>query len=159
MLKANTAPISATCLANEFSVTRQIIVADIALLRAMGNSIRSEHRGYVLEKSISKNIKRIVVKHDSDLTREELYTIVDNGGRVVDVVVEHTVYGQLSATLNLASRYDVDKFLSKVASEGATPLSQLTEGLHIHSIDVNDEEAYERIIAKLTELKILVENE
>ena len=42
--------ISATALADSFGVTRQIIVADVALLRAAGNPIRAEHRGYVLDR-------------------------------------------------------------------------------------------------------------
>ena len=151
-------PISATSLANLFSVTRQIIVADIALLRAFGHSIRAEHKGYVLEKENSNEIiKKIVVKHGDEVTTDELYAIVDNGGRVVDVIVEHPIYDKISAELNLASRYDVDCFINKIKEQDAAPLSVLTEGLHIHTVAVKDNEAFDRIIKKLTELKILVD--
>ena len=159
-LKASNEAISANVFAEAFSVTRQIIVADIALLRASGYPIRAEHRGYVLEK-VEKNdiVKRIVVKHGMEEVKNELYIIVDNGAKVVDVIVEHSVYGKLSAELNLSSRYDVDKFLQKVKEEGASSLSDLTEGLHIHTISSKDEESFDRIVEQLNELKILVDYE
>ena len=157
-LQNSSEPISATCLANSFSVTRQIIVADIALLRAFGHSIRAEHKGYVLEKANANEItKRIVVKHGKETVTDELYTIVDNGGRVIDVIVEHPIYDKISAELNLSSRYDVDSFIHKVNEQGAAPLSVLTEGLHIHTIAIKDIDAFDRIVKKLTDLNILVE--
>ena len=157
-LQNSNEPVSATSLANAFSVTRQIIVADIALLRAFGHSIRAEHKGYVLEKANGNElIKRIVVKHGNEAVTEELYAIVDNGGRVIDVIVEHPIYDKISAELNLSSRYDVDSFINKVNEQGATPLSVLTEGLHIHTIAVKDSDAFDRIVKTLTDLKILVE--
>ena len=159
-LKASNEAISANVFAEMFSVTRQIIVADIALLRASGYPIRAEHRGYVLEK-VEKNdiVKRIVVKHGMEEVKNELYIIVDNGAKVVDVIVEHSVYGKLSAELNLSSRYDVDKFLQKVKEAEASSLSDLTEGLHIHTISLKDEESFGRIVEQLNELKILVDYE
>ena len=157
-LNSSNEPISANVFANVFSVTRQIIVADIALLRAAGHPIRSEHKGYFLEKS-NKNeiIKRIVVRHIGDEVKNELYTIVDNGAKVVDVIVEHTVYGKISAELNLSSRYDVDKFLQKLDKTGANPLSILTEGLHIHTVSLKDTESFERITEQLKGLNILID--
>ena len=158
VLENSTAPVSATALAKMFSVTRQIIVADIALLRAIGHSIRAEHKGYVLETASRDEITKIIaVKHDNDMVAEELYTIVDNGGRVLNVIIEHSIYGKISAELNLSSRYDVDCFINKLSRQGATPLSLLTEGLHTHTIAVKDNDAFDRIVNKLSELKILVE--
>ncbi len=152
------APISATTLANKFSVTRQIIVADIALLRAAGSIIRAEHKGYVLEKPFGESLqKRIVCTHDKDGTREELYAIVDNGGTVLDVIVEHSLYGSISANLGVSTRYAVDEFIKRVESTGASQLSDLTGGIHVHTVSVKDEEMFERICAKLKELGVLVE--
>ena len=152
------APISATTLAKKFSVTRQIIVADIALLRAAGSIIRAEHKGYVLEKPFGESIqRRIVCTHDKEGTREELYAIVDNGGTVLDVVVEHSLYGSISANLGVSTRYAVDEFMKRAESTGATPLSDLTGGIHVHTVSVKDEEMFERICAKLKELSVLVE--
>ena len=158
-LNQSTAPISATRLAEEFSVTRQIIVADIALLRAAGHVIRAEHRGYVLDKADNDGIlKRIVVKHGKDSVQEEFYAIVDNGGKVLDVIVEHSMYGIISVKLNVATRYDADAFVKKIHETGANPLSILTQGLHIQTVSVPDEQCFERIINKLTELNIFIES-
>lgn len=154
------APISATTLAKKFSVTRQIIVADIALLRASGSLIRAEHKGYVIERPYGETLqKRIVCSHEKDVTREELYAIVDNGGTVLDVIVEHSLYGSISANLGVSTRYGVDEFIKRAESTGATQLSDLTGGVHIHTLSVKDEETFERICARLNELGVLVETE
>lgn len=157
-LEKSQVPISANSIAEEFGVTRQIIVADIALLRASGYGIRAEHKGYVLDKpDTSALTKKIAVKHDKESVCNEFYAIVDNGGRVLDVSVDHSVYGRISAELNVASRYDADKFVEKINLTGANPLSLLTHGLHIHTISVENEENFERIKDKLTELGIFIE--
>lgn len=159
-LQASEKPISASRFASEFSVTRQIIVADIALLRASGHPIRAEHKGYVLERSESPAIrKRVVVKHGNAEVRDELYAIVDNGGRALDVIVQHSVYGKIVAELNLSSRYDVDRFIRQINETEAKPLLLLTEGLHIHTITVKDEESFRNIVDRLTELRILLEHD
>ena len=156
-LKQETAPISASVLASEYSVTRQIIVADIALLRAAGHSISAKNRGYILETATGGLIKRIAVNHGKDNVTEELYAVVDNGGKVLDVIIEHVVYGKISVELNISSRYDADVFVSKITETGASPLSLLTEGLHIHTLSVPDEAAILRIEKKLSELGVLIE--
>jgi transcriptional regulator of NAD metabolism len=99
-LKGASAPISASSLASEYYVTRQIIVADIALLRAAGHSISAKNRGYILDTNTNGLIKRIAVNHGKDEVTEELYAVVDNGGKVLDVIVEHLVYGKISVELN-----------------------------------------------------------
>ena len=160
LLENSSSPISATSLASKFSVTRQIIVADIALLRAGGSPIRAEHKGYVLDKTDSEyTVRRIVVQHGKDELKEELYAVVDNGAKVRDVIIEHSVYGRISAELGHSSRYDVDKFIQRINETGASPLSQLTEGLHIHTIAVKDEESFRAILERLTRLGILIEYE
>jgi len=158
-LQESSVPISASALASLFSVTRQIIVADIALLRASGISISAKSRGYVLDGKNDGIIKRIAVKHSEEELSSELYTIVDNGGLVIDVIVEHSVYGRISAELNLSSRYDVDEFIKKVSSTGASPLSLLTKGFHIHTISVRDEDAFKRISSQLSKMNILIESD
>ena len=151
-------PVCATSLANDFGVTRQIIVADIALLRASGYPIRAEHKGYVLDKPDTSAItKKVAVNHSKESMIDELYAIVDNGGKVLDVTVEHSIYDRISAQLNIASRYDADKFMEKINTTGANPLSLLTHGLHIHTVAVENEESFLRIRDKLTELGIFIE--
>ena len=157
-LQESAKPISATCFANEFSVTRQIIVADIALLRASGYPIRAEHKGYILEKPEGHAmLKRLVVKHDRNQVEDELYAIVDNGGKVIDVIVQHSIYGKIVAELNLSSRYDVDRFVLKINETGAKPLSFLTEGLHVHTIAVKDEDSFQGIVERLQEMHIFLD--
>ncbi|MBQ8177563.1 MAG: transcription repressor NadR [Clostridia bacterium] len=158
-LNASYTPISATTFADTFGVTRQIIVADIALLRATGQPIRSEHKGYIIDKPDDSLIKRIVTKHDKAQVQDELYAIVDNGGKIIDVIVEHSVYDKITALLNLSSRYDVDQFVHKIQSTGANPLSILTEGLHTHTVSVKDQASYERILSALSNLNVLIEGE
>ena len=157
-LQESAKPISATCFANEFSVTRQIIVADIALLRASGYPIRSEHKGYILEKPEGHAmLKRLVVKHGKNDVKDELYTIVDNGGKVLNVIVEHSIYGKIEAELNLSSRYDVDRFVLNINETGAKPLSFLTEGLHVHTIAVKDEDSFQGIVERLKAMRIFLD--
>ena len=157
-LTESSAPVSATCLAGECNVTRQIIVADIALLRAGGCPIRAEHKGYVLDKEETPDkMRRVVVKHGKEAVRDEFYAVVDNGGSVLDVIVDHSMYGKISVELNITSRFDADEFVQKISETGVYPLSLLTEGLHVHTILIKDEASYRRILDKLTALKILID--
>ena len=156
MLEENDTSISATSLANKFNVTRQIIVADIALLRATGYSIIADNKGYKLNTINTDLIKRIVVQHTKDDVNNEFYAIVDNGAKVLDVVVEHPVYGKISVELNISSRYEADEFVTKLDETNSNPLSLLTQGIHIHTIEVPNEQAFERIKNKLSELGILI---
>ena len=157
MLQASDSSISATTLANKFSVTRQIIVADIALLRAAGHSITADNKGYKLNTINKELIKKIVVQHSKDDVNNELYAVVDNGGKVIDVIIEHPIYGQISVELNLSSRYEVNEFIEKLNTTNSNPLSLLTEGIHIHTIEIPNEQAFERIKNQLSKLGILIE--
>ena len=157
LAKAKSA-LNATKIAEKFGVTRQIIVADIALLRAAGNSIRAEHRGYVLDKPENEIRKPIVCRHSKEGVADEFYAIVDNGGKILDVQVEHSLYGIISANLSICSRYDADEFVREATQKDATQLSDLTGGIHVHTICVKDEETFERICEKLTALGILVKD-
>ena len=113
LLAASDRPMSATALAARCGVSRQIIVGDVALLRAGGVAVMATPRGYILENAASAPAyaeRRIVAHHDDDRLREELYTIVDLGGAAIDVTVEHSIYGQITAPLHIFSRYDADAF-------------------------------------------------
>lgn len=151
-------PLSATALANRFSVSRQIVVGDIALLRAAGVQITATPRGYVLTDAARQEVRCTVacVHSSADMARE-LYLIVDNGGEVLDVVVEHPVYGELRGPLCLRSRYDVGEFLRRVESAPAKPLSVLTDGLHLHTLSFPDRETRDRVLAALKDSGFLLE--
>ena len=157
-LKENEHSISAAALAKLCNVTRQIIVADIALLRASGHRIVADNKGYKLQFVKAECMKRILVKHGKDDVSNEFYAVVDNGGKVLDVIVDHSIYGKISVELNISSRYEADEFVSKLDKTNANPLSLLTEGVHIHTIEVPNEEAYIRIKNALIKLNILVED-
>ena len=147
-------PISAAALAAKFSVSRQIIVGDIALLRAAGQEITATARGYVIPAQ-NGLLRRIACIHSAGETRDELDAMVDCGCTVVDVIVEHPVYGQLTAPLHLSSRLDVEQFMKRM--DGAAPLSQLTGGVHLHTLSCPDETAYEHLLQLLRQRGFLVE--
>lgn len=140
-------PVSASALAKAFNVSRQVIVGDVALLRAEGCDIISTARGYLCpkNKSTDRYIAKLACRHRNEQTKNELYTIVDMGGSVLDVVVEHCVYGELSVRLELHCRRDVDLFLERFAGGGARLLSDLTDGLHLHTISCPDAESFAMI--------------
>lgn len=150
------APLSAAALAKACGVSRQIIVGDVALLRAAGHAVQATPRGYLLERDRGGYLRPVACLHAADDMERELNLIVDNGCTVVDVTVEHPVYGQLSAPLALSSRYDVSEFIRRVSEHDAKPLSLLTEGVHLHTLRCPDEAAYRRVAAALDEAGFLV---
>ena len=156
-LRAAKAPVSATALAKKLSVSRQIIVGDVALLRASGADISATPRGYVILKPSQDLIRRVACRHDAAGMEAELCAVVDQGCSVLDVIVEHPVYGQLTGPLQLSSRYDVGQFLSRCA--GARPLSDLTGGIHLHTLSCPDEDAFCRVREALGAMGILWEGE
>ncbi|MBQ3102689.1 MAG: transcription repressor NadR [Oscillospiraceae bacterium] len=150
-------PISATALAGRFSVSRQVIVGDIALLRAAGCSIISTPRGYYIEKEHSHGIiHQLICCHSGEQMAEELNAIVDCGCKVINVIVEHPIYGALTGELQIASRLDVECFVERVRSNDALPLSALTEGLHTHTVSCPNEEVFFRLRNILQECGILI---
>lgn len=146
-------PISATALAGKFSVSRQIIVGDIALLRASGLDIVATPRGYKLGETAGL-IRTVACIHNGvEELEKELLAMVDNGCTVIDVVVEHRLYGEITGQLSLSSRYDVQQFVER--AKDSSTLSSLTGGLHLHNLRCPDEEAYQRVCRDLEKLGIL----
>lgn len=141
-------PISGTELASLFGVSRQVIVQDIALLRATNKNILSTNKGYLLyhpEKNSTKAKRIFPVFHYFDDIQDELYTIVDCGGKILDVVVEHDIYGQITLDLILKNRNDVDEFMKKIEHTSSQPLHVLTGGLHYHSVEAENEDILNKI--------------
>ncbi len=155
-LAAADAPVAASSLAARFCVSRQVIVGDVALLRASGTDITATPRGYVMYQERGEGVLRTVACiHDLDDMALELNIMVDNGCTVLDVVIEHAVYGQLTGELRLANRYDVSQFTERLVAEGAAPLSALTGGIHIHNLLCPDDEAFDRTCSRLDEAGLL----
>ncbi len=150
-------PLSASALAKQFHVSRQAVVGDVAMLRALNSPIAATPRGYVLTKDeTSTQTYTIACRHGRDRLAEELYAIVDNGGALLDVIVDHAVYGQLIGKLHIFSRYDADEFLGRLSSQEASPLSSLTGGIHLHTLSCPSPECFARICAVLREKGILI---
>ncbi|HZK02455.1 MAG TPA: transcription repressor NadR [Anaerovoracaceae bacterium] len=149
-------PLSGSALAKRFGVSRQVIVTDVTLLRALGQKIISTHKGYLLEDR-DEIIRRLKVRHNDDEILDELYTIVDAGGKVLDVVISHGIYGEIKADLVLSSRKDVDEFSSQMKAGKIAPLKNLTGDYHYHTIAGDTDELLDFIEEKLKEKGYLIE--
>ena len=148
LLEESQEPLSGTVLAAHFHVSRQVIVQDITLLRAAGNEILSTYRGYILQREDIIN-RVLKVRHDDEQIADELYTIVDAGGKILDVFVDHEIYGELRAELMLSSRKDVDIFTTQLEAGQISPLKHLTDDYHYHTVAGDSEEALDFIEEQL----------
>jgi uncharacterized protein len=152
-------PISGTSLAKRFAVSRQVIVQDIAILRAGGLEIMATSQGYCIPETFKQPDKiqfKVACRHSAEDMEKELEIIVDHGGRILDVAVEHPVYGELQGRLMLSSRRDIKQFLQNIKQTCAEPLSVLTQGVHLHTIEVSDMETKKMIIDELNQAGILL---
>lgn len=154
ILQKADAPVSGTDLAKCLGVSRQVIVQDIALLRAVDKNILSTNKGYVLYVPEPENgrVKRsFAVSHTKEQIQDELYAIVDYGGKVLDVVVEHDIYGQITVDLILCNRLDVDEFVERIECSKSRPLKVLTDGEHWHTVEADSEKVLDKIEERLRE--------
>ncbi len=155
-------PVKGTEIAEKFGVSRQVIVQDVAVLRAKGEDILATPRGYLIPKAYESNkiIRTIVCKHDNDKEiEEELDIILSYGGKIIDVSVEHPLYGEIKSQLQISSRYDLNEFMVNLKKYKAEALSSLTDGIHIHKIEVDNEEMLIKIKEKLLEKKYLIKED
>lgn len=144
-------------LAQELGVTRQIIVKDIAILRAEGLDIIATPEGYIIPVKDKHKLRRVIaVSHKPEDIEEELTTIVKFGGKIEDVVIEHPLYGEIRGMLMIKNLYDVQSFIEKCREYNAEPLSKLTKGVHIHTIEADNEETMERIINELKNKNLII---
>ncbi|BAM47162.1 transcription repressor NadR [Amphibacillus xylanus] len=135
-------PLTGSELAERAGVSRQVIVQDISLLKAKNTTIISTSRGYLLLKDINdieKYERVVVVKHRPEQTKEELDCIVDQGVTVKDVIVEHPFYGELRAQVMVSDRHDVKQFIKDIHDKNASYLSELTDGIHLHTLEAESE--------------------
>lgn len=156
MIREADAPLSGGALGKATGVSRQVVVQDIALLRTEGNPILATTRGYILE-SPRQALRRFKVYHTNEQTEQELNTIVDLGGCVEDVMVNHRIYGKISAPLQIKNRRDVQHFLDDIRTGKSSPLLNVTSGYHFHNISADSEEILDEIEAALKEQGFLCE--
>lgn len=156
-MKRHPSPVSGSDLAGRFAVSRQCVVQDIAILRASGAEILATPRGYRLPDAPSANYREILAcDHPASRTEEELNILVDHGVKVLDVLVEHALYGELRGSLMIESRADVQDFLSQMRGKKASLLSSLTGGVHLHTVEARSPEIVARAKAKLREKGFLL---
>ncbi len=149
ILKNSDKPVAGTELARQLNVSRQVIVQDMALIRANGIDVMSTNRGYVIHepKAVSRVFKVI---HTDEQVEEELNLFVDLGGKVDDVFVFHKVYGVIKADMYIKSRRDVKKYMEDISTGKSTQLKNLTSGYHYHTITAEDEQTLDLIQEELS---------
>lgn len=137
LLKKQSNPLKGIDLANMFSVTRQIIVKDIAILRAEGKRIIATADGYLYNKELNREKIIIAVNHNEEQMVDELEIVVKYGGIIEDVIIEHAIYGEIKVSLMIKNLNDLEKFKKKFNDEDIKPLSNLTNGIHLHTISAD----------------------
>lgn len=153
ILKQEKKPVSGTELARRAGVSRQVIVQDVALMRANQENIMSTNKGYVIRENLPEQepdcVRVFQVNHRTEDTLEELYAIVDYGGRLLNVFVEHEVYGQIQVDLLIQNRLDAEEFVASLEKSKAEPLKTLTNGSHYHTVAADSVKNLDRIELEL----------
>ena len=151
LLQGCSEPISGAALARQFHVSRQVIVQDIALMRAEEKPILSTNRGYLCRsgREHEQPMRVFYVRHRDSQVEEEFMTILELGGRILDVAVEHEIYGQLRADLLIESVQDARFFLERLAACRDNPLKALTGDCHYHTVSAPSEKLLDLIEAEL----------
>lgn len=145
-------PLSGTALAKTFGVSRQVIVQDIALMRAENHRIISTNKGYLYRTEASENTqpKRVFfVRHQDSQVMEEFMTVLELGGRILDVAVEHEIYGQIRADLLIETVQDARNFMERLAACRDNPLKVLTDDCHFHTVAAPSEKLLDLIEEEL----------
>ena len=159
-LQRQSGPVSGSELARQFGVSRQVIVQDVALLRAENRNILSTNKGYVLFNPQEKqkgHTAVITVKHSAEQTLDEMRAIVGYGGAMLDVFIDHDLYGQVRANLVINDEEDAREFCNKLVNSKSQFLRELTEGCHYHTITAPSNKTLDLIRKELQEMGILAE--
>lgn len=158
VLKNSTKPVTGKALADEANVSRQVIVTDVALLKTANEPIIATNRGYLYlqQQDEVQMVRRVVIcQHTREQTRQELEIIVDCGVTVVDVIVAHPIYGELTGNLRVSSRYDVEQFIQALEENEAALLSKLTSGIHLHTLEADSMDKIDLACEQLKEAGLL----
>ena len=156
MLRQSAKPVSGTALARNFAVSRQVVVQDIALLRAQNQEIISTNKGYLLKQS-SPNQRIFKVHHTDQEMEEELNLIVDYGGKIEDEFVYHKVYNVIRVEMGLKSRREIKEYMEKLKSGKSKSLKDVTSGYHYHTVTAESEEILDQIQEELRKRGFLAE--
>lgn len=149
-------PVSASFLSEKYSVSRQVIVQDIALLRAQGYGVIATNRGYVL--GAGAQAERIFkCRHTLQELIAESDIIISRGGKVEDITVNHRVYGKISARLELSQRRHAEELYRSLVSGASKPLMSVTDGYHYHTVSADSEQTLDEIECALRDAGFLIE--
>ena len=149
-------PIPANLFKERFNISRQVIVQDIAILRANGYDITSTNRGYVLNTK-TQATRVFKCRHTFEELVEEGELVISSGGKIEDVFVNHRVYGRISARLDLSSRMHVEELYRSLFSGASKPLMSVTDGYHYHTVSAESERVLDEIEQKLRARGFLIE--
>ncbi len=156
MLKNTREPMTGKLLSETFSVSRQIIVQDITMIKSSGTNIISTNKGYLIP-VMEMTTRVFKVHHLDEEIEDELFTIVDHGGKILDVFIRHKVYGELRAPMNISSRLDVLGFVENIKSGKSTPLKNVTANYHYHTVAAPSEQVLDLIEMELKKKNYLAE--
>ena len=157
LLESSSEPLSGTVIADRFGISRQVVVTDIAILRSTYPNIMSTSKGYLMLHA-DKCRRVYKVKHTDEQTEDELISIVNLGGKVMDIYVDHRIYGTIRKPLDIASKRDVDHFMADLVSGVSTPLKNITDGYHFHTVEARSESILDEIENMLREKGYLIES-
>lgn len=157
-LKKSLKAIKGSDLAKKYGVSRQVVVQDIALLRAVGEQIISTADGYIYFSFHMNRPKRVFnLKHESADIDKELTAILENGGSLLNVFINHPIYGDIVADMIIENEEQKREYIEKCENVDFTPLMALTDNVHFHTVEANSEGELNDIEEALTKLGFLVE--
>lgn len=154
-------PITGGELAKIANVSRQVIVNDMNLLKARNEPIIATSQGYLYIKMENGNKlieRKIVCLHTAEDTEDEMMSIVDCGVTINNVIVEHPLYGEITASMMISNRLEVEQFVRRVKETKASLLADLTNGTHLHVISAPSIEQLDQAEAVLREKGYLIES-
>ncbi|MFW2491116.1 transcription repressor NadR [Clostridium chromiireducens] len=156
LLSDSNEPLKGSVIAKKYCVTRQVIVRDIAILRAKGKNIIATPDGYIINANEHKIKAIIAVIHTEEEMFNELGIVIKYGGTIEDVIVEHPLYGEIKGMLMIKNYNELNKFIQKYQEQRAKLLSALTNGVHLHTISAESQEDIDLIIGELKKNNFIV---
>lgn len=159
ILRNSNTPQKGHIISEKLGVTRQIIVKDIAILRAEGKNIIATPEGYIMPNYEKNHIKKVIaVSHTVHDIEDELISIVKFGGTIEDVIVEHALYGEIRGMLMIKSYYDIQNFIKRLNKYKAEPLLILTGGVHLHTVVCENDICMKNILSELKSKGYLIDD-
>ena len=140
-------------------VSLHVFVQVIALLRAEDKRVLSTNKGYLLydpECSAGRSRRAFHVCHTAEQVLDELTAIAELGGQVLDVSVEHELYGQIRVDLVIRTAQDAAEFAARLRASDGEPLNVLTGGEHYHTVEAPSEQLLDVIEAELNRRGYLI---